>query len=189
MCLVASAIGLAGCLVTSSSDFPEPVQTRPYLRAATSSPRLDQLIVVRRSTGKVTFSVELQSEDNGQPVLARLVAGWPDTKGTLVKTVEVPPGTFTDVRLVSLEWSPSSPVLTTGEVLPVGCYPVTLIVTHQFNELTNQPARSEDADFLVWWLLMGDVKATDDAALGAVRAIDCPSAIKLPAGQPGAGGG
>jgi hypothetical protein len=169
-----------GCLVTSESDFPSPVQTRPFLRSSNALPSLTQLIVISAAQETQHFKVDVQSEDNGQPLRARLIANWPDTKGTLelIESADLSPATFSTVRTVTFDWDPRSPTVTTGEPLSPGCHPLTLIVTHQFNELTNQPARGEDADFLVWWVLVDDPK--DSVGPETYRVIDCPSNFVLP---------
>lgn len=176
LALVGSVGGAGGCLITSDADFNEPAQTRPYLSRTSASPALDQILITSPTSDlPVVFSARVQSEDNGQAVQARLVADWPGTSGTLgVATLSPAPFSAGD-RLFSISWAPNSPTLTTGEPLSVGCHPVTLIVTHQFNELTNQPARSDDVDLMTWWVVV-----IEDGGDLATTLATCPSLLKRP---------
>lgn len=166
------------CLATSIDDFPEPAITPPFLNGARSSPPLGQVLLVDPVTSPaIPFTAFVRSEDAGTELEARLVADWPDTNGTLQVT-RLGAGSFNEERLLSLTWDPRAPTLITGKPLEPGCHPITLVVSHQFNLLTNIPARLEDADFLVWWVFLADPAAPQ--GLSSFDVSSCPSPQRLP---------
>ena len=180
--LVALAVPclLGACLVTSTEDFPDPAQTPPFLSATRASPALNQLIIVDGTSPEpIDFSTYVRSEDQNAQLQAHLVADWPLTTSALQIT-QIPPGTFADSRFLTLRWDPRSPTLTTGQPLGRGCHPITLVVSHSFNTFTSVPASLDDADFLVWWVLVGD--PTDKNFLATAELASCPTTTQpLPA--------
>jgi hypothetical protein len=168
---------LGGCLVTSTETFPDPAQTPPFLSATRASPALNQLIIVDGTSPQpIEFSTFVRSEDQNAELEAHLVADWPQTRSAL-QIARIPPGTFAEERSLSFTWDPRAPTLISGQPLGRGCHPITLVVSHRFNPFTSVPARLEDADFLVWWVLVGD--PTDRNYLATVDLASCPSGTQL----------
>ncbi|MDW8249169.1 MAG: hypothetical protein RMJ98_07695 [Myxococcales bacterium] len=175
--LGAASLAQGSCLATSIDDFPEPAITPPFLNGARATPPLGQVLLVNPITSPViSFAAFVRSEDAGTELEARLVADWPDTNGTLQVT-RLGAGTFNQERLLSLSWDPRAPTLITGKPLSPGCHPITLVVSHQFNLLTNIPARLEDADFLVWWVFIADPQ--DATSLSTFDLSTCPGPRRL----------
>jgi len=172
------AASQGSCLATSADDFPDPPSTPPFLNGSRAAPPLSQVLLVDPVTASpIIFSAYVRSEDAGADLEARLVADWPDTLKTLQIT-QLGTGTFSGERLVSLTWDPRAPALN-GRPLDPGCYPISLVVTHRFNPLTNIPARLDDADFLVWWVFVAD--PTNPDGLAAFDVSTCPNPRRLPA--------
>jgi hypothetical protein len=164
---------LGSCLITSTEDFPDPAQTPPFLSASQASPLLSQLIIVDGASPQpIVFSTLVRSEDQNAELEAHLVADWPLNSSPLQIT-RIPAGTFAEKRLLSLTWDPRSPTLISGQPLGRGCHPITLVVSHRFNTFTSVPASLEDADFLVWWVLVGD--PTDRTFLATLDLTSCPT--------------
>lgn len=169
------------CLATSVDDFPEPAVTPPFLNGSRATPPLSQVVLVdTAATTTIQFAAFVRSEDAGAELEARLVADWPSTSGTLQVT-RLSAGSFGEERLLSLSWKPSSPTLITGKTLEPGCHPITLVVSHQFNLLSNVPARLEDADMLVWWVFLAD--PANPSSLTQFDVSSCPNPQRLPKGE------
>lgn len=176
--LLALSGGASSCLVTSTDSFPDPPATPPFLNGARATPPLNQLLLVDPASSQpITFSATVRSEDAGDELIAHLVADWPNTNGAL-QIIRIAPGTFSDERLISMTWNPRAPTLTSGQPLAPGCHPITLVVAHNFNPLSSNPAPLEDADFLVWWVVVGDPKNPNYFVDFNVSS--CPNPQKLP---------
>lgn len=143
----------AGCLVTSSPDIDDPVQTPPFFITASALPNTREIVVIPTESilkqEPVTFSAEFVSEDAGEPIQARYyidlgienAAGLPyfETRGI----TEVPPGSFDDgPRRVEAS--------VRAHLLPAGCRTFTLMLSHGFDFVTNCPRSLADSTQLTW---------------------------------------
>ena len=149
------------CLVTAKQDFPAPPQTPPFLSASAATPSLQHLRVLASGTEAVDFSTIVRSEDDGVNLEARLIVDdiFAD-KPLLLHSAIVAASTFGDTgRQISLRFDPAVPPETRGSVTP-GCHRFTLLVSHAFVKLSNQPQSDGDQDFLVWWVVQGNPKDT-----------------------------
>lgn len=172
------ATSQGSCLATSVDDFPEPAITPPFLNGSRATPPLSQVLLIDPNLSQtIQFAAFVRSEDAGSELEARLVADWPSTNGTLQVT-RLSAGSFSEERLLSLTWDPSAPTLITGKPLDPGCHPITLVVSHQFNLLSNVPARLEDADVLVWWVFLAD--PANPQSLSQFDVSSCPNPRRLP---------
>jgi len=97
------AIMSPACLVTSTTDFPEPEQTPPFLVASSADPDIREFLIVVDGESRKDFTASLLSEDRGQPVQIALyidygrsnVAGQP-FKNAITTFPDIPAGTFSD---------------------------------------------------------------------------------------------
>jgi hypothetical protein len=158
------SVGEPSCLVTSSPQFPSGPPTRPFLVAADSSPPLSAVLLIdapkdRGTDGDsfITFRSVVQSEDNGAPLQAKLVADF-DTAGRtpfVLGRTEVAASVLATERVVAIDWHTSA---LTGVPLATGCHSIALVVTHAFGLGTDEihPAAQDDVNWLTWWVLVGD---------------------------------
>jgi hypothetical protein len=158
--VVLAAIVQSSCLVTSTSDFPEPPQTPPYLRSDTADPPLGVVKFVdpTATNPRIRFSTLVDSEDQGVNLEVRLIPD--DVTSELPRALafsSVVAGTLGTPRPVSVEWDPRAPD-TRGAFLSPGCHTVTLLVSHGFTPYTNRPQRESDQDYLVWFVFISDSK-------------------------------
>ncbi len=168
-------LGVPSCLVTSTTEFPVPAETPPYVdvNSAMATPRggsgvpATKIVVLRQQDDvqSLEFSAYVQSEDNGRWLQGMvfvnyklspnvnhpyLSVGWGDS---------VPPGSFDMPRKVTATLSDPM-VLTTP-----GCYQATLVITHSRN--ARVPQRQDDIAMVVWWILV-------EATPGSVKMGSCP---------------
>ena len=181
--LASLSLATSSCLVTSVDSFPDPPSTPPFLSGARASPPLDKVVLIPDplTAGPIDFTAYVRSEDAGVGLEARLVADWP-SNGGIVQVEPIPAGAFSQERLITLTWDPKAVTLSTGERLKAGCHPFTLVVSHRFNLLNNTPASSDDADFLVWWVIIG----SPDLDLTSFNLSACPTTLQLPVPATGA---
>lgn len=153
------ASGSSSCLVTSKQQFTEPGGTPPFLSANDAAPPLGRILVIGdpRGHSPVDFSTSIQSEDQNTPLEIHLVADDVAAEApTFLAIKEAPPGHLSTPRAISATWDPKKPLVNRKGLLPRGCHPITLIVSHKFNYGSNIPVAQDDQDFLVWWVIVGD---------------------------------
>ena len=154
--------GAPSCLVTSTTAYPEPVPSPPFIDANTAlaTPAqggtpvpLTKLLRVTDNTDRITFSADVRSEDNGRPLSARVFVNYqtdPDQKYLWLGVGEtVPPDTFDNPRSISA----SLPMF--PGFLPDGCYQVAFVVSHRWDS-ADIPADQTDSALVVWWMIKGD---------------------------------
>lgn len=178
LCLVVAMLfGVPTCLVTSTTDFPQPVPSKPFLdpttALATQEPLagvpLTKMFFVKPDSDDpkpapaafkdITFSALVQSEDNGRPLQARVFGDYKVNKFPVVgggDTLE--PSTFDNVRPITATLN-----ATQLSQLGLGCHQVALVVTHHFDSKTFDAVDSADTSFLVWWILIENASKTFDA--------------------------
>jgi hypothetical protein len=169
LCLLAVFMVMSSCLVTSPPSFDPPQQTAPFLIAASAEPDPRKVIVIDSSKSrKVDFSVEVRSQDNGEPVLFQLYVdyGYPaeteDPDELLFKQVittlpSLPGGTLDGVtRTVHPTWHVNE--------LSAGCHIVTLIASHAFFPNTACPMCLQDSSQITWQVFACNSAKGDDCA-------------------------
>ena len=175
---VGLAVAVSSCLVASQQDFSDPAPTAPRLVANTARPPLDSLLVVQQGD-TLHFRADVVSEDQQQFLYVRLVANSAQNDALLIQRVE-PNEPGHQERQLAIDWNTLQPSVN-GVVLQPGCYTLKLLVSHGFAPFQNVPnqgfpdagvAPQDDADFLVWFVLITDPK---DPASGSVPAVSCPS--------------
>jgi len=121
------------------------------LDVVTAEPSLLAIHVIDNPRSELRFRVSVQSEDKNEPLEARLVADYPNLN--VLKRVVLDPGTFTESRPITMTWSPSD---TQSFPLAPGCHSITLIVSHQFAPASVRPVQEDDANLVVWWIVVAD---------------------------------
>lgn len=160
--MVTMLFGVPTCLVTHATEFPAPVPTAPFLdpNTALASPGPNatgvpptRMIFIDPGPDpdaeipEISFSVDLQSEDNGRPLSARVFMDWKIAdNGQFGGGDELDPSSFDDIRTIRarLKLRPGTR----------GCHQVALVASHLFDNYTFQPVYPEDTGFVVWWLLI-----------------------------------
>jgi hypothetical protein len=156
--------GAPSCLVTSTTEYPEPVPSPPFIDANTAlaTPAkggtpvpLTRLLRVSDDTERVTFSADVRAEDNGRPLSARVFVDYQVTAGREYTKVgfgdSSPPDIFDHPRSISA----SLPIYPGDKSLPDGCYQVAFVVSHDWNA-AGIPADQTDSAIVVWWMIKGD---------------------------------
>ena len=173
------ALASSSCLVTSIDSFPDPPRTPPFLSAANAAPPLRQLLLVDpRTSGPITFSASVRSEDAGTPLLAQLQVDWPQNDRGTIDNRLLGTGSFSEQRTVALTWQPGGTTFQ-GQVLAPGCHTFTMVVTHGFNFTLNTPVDPADSDTLLWWVFIG---SSDDFA--SFDLSQCATTNQTPATSP-----
>jgi hypothetical protein len=190
LCLVVSMLfGVPTCLVTSSTDFPQPVPSAPFLdpnnafatvEGQTGVP-LTKMIFVDPGTddpnppsaafNPVTFSAYVQSEDNGKQLYARAFSNYQVNDNPVIGGGDtLDPSTFDDVRPITASLTPYQ-----MSQLGAGCHQIALVVTHLFDNKTLKPVYPQDTSFLVWWILIEHKQGTQQHL-----ASSCPPGVSAP---------
>ncbi len=152
-------LGNPSCLVTSTTEFAEPVLSPPFVDANTAlaTPQggagvpITRLLRVDADTREVTLSTDVRSDDAGRPLWSRAFINYKlgDRPFDEIFGGEViPPGTFDVVRHIGASFDPGR--------LNDGCYQVSLVITHAFDAKELIPIRQDDTAILVWWMIKGD---------------------------------
>ncbi|MBI5536878.1 MAG: hypothetical protein HY898_29425 [Deltaproteobacteria bacterium] len=190
LCLVVSMLfGVPTCLVTSTTEFPQPVPSAPYLDPNTALATVEgetgvpltKMIFVKPDSESsapppaafksITLSAQVQSEDNGRPLYARAFGDYQISKSPWFgggDTLE--PSTFEDVRTITATVTADQ-----MHLLGLGCHQLALVVTHLFDSKTFKPVDSKDTGFVVWWILIRD-------PAGSTPAESCPPKVSVPDG-------
>jgi hypothetical protein len=157
MALALMCWSTSGCLAADEPTFPEPVKTVPFLLTQTANPPVTKPIVAFSNTlvNSVELSVQVRSEDAGDPLVAKLVYSYPPGIDLGVSS-KFPPGKLGDTgRILSLTLSKVP--LDESKVPPgpwTGCLQVSMLVTHESNtEPTNGITftNPEDISVITWW--------------------------------------
>jgi hypothetical protein len=162
-------LGNPSCLITSTTEFAEPVPSPPFVDANTAlaTPQgsagvpITRLLRVDAETREVTLSTDVRSDDAGRPLRSRAFINYKlgDRPYDEIFGGEViPASTFDDVRRIGASFDPGR--------LDDGCYQVSLVVTHEFDEKDLIPVSQDDTAILVWWMVKGDP--------GAISLGQCP---------------
>lgn len=147
--MTAFAVCCASCLVTSVPDFQDPVQTPPELVGASALPDNRQILVAEPGSRQTFSALVRSSEDAGDSIKVRLYINYGVDRGddppwsSLQTARELPPATGDEERLASATWN-------LPELLPLGCYTATLIVSHAFDEVSQCPEELKDSSQLTW---------------------------------------
>ena len=159
---VVALLGAPSCLVTSVTEYPEPVPSPPFVDANTAlaTPKGETGVPVTRilrvddNVDQVTFTADVRAEDNGRPRSARVFVNYKLSPEEAYLTLgggdTLPPDTFDSVRRIgaSLQLPPGK--------LADGCYQVTFVVTHEFDSFQLIPVMQNDTAVVVWWMIKGD---------------------------------
>jgi hypothetical protein len=168
LCLLAvAALGGPSCLVTTSPEFAQPVQTPPFL--TNLSPNPYQIQTIRSAQGATTgyepagpITFDVVSEDlQSPPLQAALLLdfqglGVPYDIPALAVNRNIPAGHLPAPRHVDAMSFGLSPSVTKG------CHSVTLIVTHEFasdpfQQRKINPKKEGDVATVTWWYQVGDL--------------------------------
>jgi hypothetical protein len=166
-------MGNLGCLVTSTPEFEPASQTAPFLIASSADPDNRRMLEVASDVEPLKFSADVLSEDAGERVQVALLVdyGVPNPlTGHVFQDSEsfnqpLPPGTLADgPRRISASLVPALRMPTPG------CHTITMMVTHEFDQVSGCPATKADSDQLVWFVY----KCADEGCPPTVEA--CPIA-------------
>jgi hypothetical protein len=159
MALALACWSSSGCLAADQPTFEEPGKTPPFLLAQRASPVVTKPVpdFLDDNVKKVDLSVEVRSEDAGDPLVAKLVFNYATEQpldlgpsGTFL------PGTLADTkRKLELVLNRSS--------LPVGwtgCQQVSMVVTHESKVTIKDgiqfPTDVEEIGVITWWFNIPD---------------------------------
>jgi hypothetical protein len=168
---LASIMLFAGsCIVADPPEYRAPGQTRPVLNTYGAVPTQTQALILDASAGKqpkTTFTVQVRSEDAGEPLRAVLFLDYQMKPGEQrINSLPVPASTYDNVdRFISFEWTP----------YVTGCHFVTLVVAHQSSflkgdEIQLNPLRADDDAALVTWTVNVAVSSSDATTIAS-----CPT--------------
>jgi hypothetical protein len=181
-------LGNPSCLLTTATDFPEPVPSPPFADANTalatplggSGVPVTQILRVDDDTQQVTLSADVRSDDVGRELRSRAFINYKLSKVEGINYDEVfggediPASTFDDVRSISASINP--------RLVEDGCYQVALVITHEFDEAKFIPRSQDDTALLIWWMVKGDPAATNFGQCPGV-----PPSLDQDAGADGGG--
>ena len=159
-------LGNPSCLLTTTTEFPEPVPSPPFAdgNTALATPQggsgvpITRILRVDDDTEQVTLSADVQSDDVGRKLQARAFINYN------ISAVQVPPydhvsggdalpaSTFDDVRRINASFK--------LDRLEDGCYQVALVITHEFDNENFVPTNQDDTAILIWWMIKGDPAST-----------------------------
>jgi len=179
-------LGNPSCLLTTATDFPEPVPSPPFADANTAlaTPQggtgvpVTRILSITDDTELVTLSTDVRSEDLGRDLLARAFVNYMTSARDYFRfggEGTIPPSTFDEARRISASFKPGSLDLEDG------CYQVALVITHEFDRQDLIPVSQDDTAIVVWWMVKGD-----PAAFNLTK---CPSVQPSPDQDAGTDGG
>ncbi len=148
-----------GCLASDPPTYGRSEQTPPFLDMTQVNPDIYKVLVVS-SQGQVPINVPFQSEDAGESIKAVLILDYDPTVpagGNLQYVGDVAPGTFDEVRKVSLSWV--VPDIPSSD----NCHQLALLVDHAsaFDDNTNRPKVSSKPAVVTWWVNIDGAAPTD----------------------------
>ena len=194
--VVVTFLGNPSCLITSTAAYQEPVASPPFVDANTAlaTPRggvavpVTRWIQISQDTREVTLEVDVRSDDAGRLLRSRVLINYnnrnhPKPVGAeggdspydyMFGGAVIPASTFDEVRPFKTTFDPDK--------LPDnGCYQVSLVIAHQFDDYLHIPMDQDDAAILVWWMVKGDPSA--------MRLDRCPGLTPTSSENPGSDGG
>jgi hypothetical protein len=156
----------SACLVTSSPTFDEPTQTKPFLDYETASPDPREIFVITPGVvEKVPFSATVTSEDVEEDVRVKMLVDYGEcgSNGSPFRdsfgASPVPAATFDDgARKAIIDVTPDQ----LG--LDLGCHRLTMIVSHEFDDLVGCPVDPDDFTQITWTVLVCDEDCEFDPA-------------------------
>jgi hypothetical protein len=180
--MVSMLFGVPTCLVTNTTEFPQPVPSAPFVNpnnalatvgVKAGVPPTNMVFidpgpdpVTPASFKTLTLAATVQSEDNGRTLFARAIGDYKVGDTVVGGGVTLEPSTFDDVRTITATLTPKQ-----LRDLGLGCHQVALVVTHEFDSvILSQPRLPSDTTFVVWWVLIEHSPVT--------------LAAKCPPGQP-----
>jgi hypothetical protein len=165
------------CIVADPPEYRAPGQTRPVLNTYSAVPTQTQALILDASSGqltKTTFTIQVRSEDAGEPLRAVLFLDYqmkptdPQHLGEQrIGSLPVTASTYDNVgRFISFDW-PLQYV--------TGCHFVTLVVAHQnsfldVDDLHLDPRDADDDAALVTWTVNVVRSSSDDTTIAS-----CPT--------------
>ena len=164
--IVVTLASSISCLITSATEYPEPKSSPPFLDANTalatpmgmSGVPITKLLLVDQNTQSVTLTADVRSDDAGRPVHSRVFINYTSSSAAdhhydqFFGGKSIAAGTFDDVRRISASFDPSS-------LRSEGCFQVSLVVTHEFDNERFIPVSPADTSIIVWWMIVGDPSA------------------------------
>ncbi len=164
--VVSIAMSTSGCLITSTPQFDEPQQTRPFLLGQSAIPSLSKTVVIdKQSSSIVEFSADVVSQDAPNDEVRCLLLldyGFPNSGlpyRFVIYAADVPPGSLnqTAPRRCKVLLN----VL--GLPLETGCHNATLLVTHALKQETQCPEKEDDYSLITWQVFFCDSSQDPDA--------------------------
>jgi hypothetical protein len=139
-------MSVQGCIVADPPVFEQPEKTPPFLDLAAASPSIFEVLQQPPAT-RVNINVPFRSEDAGVRLQSALFLNFQTPTEDLQFVGYVAPGTISEERKISIEWS--TPSLTVS-----ACEQLTLQVTHisNFDDATNELIDKSDVGLAVWWV-------------------------------------
>lgn len=157
-----------GCLIPAPDELTEPERIPPRSLVGDAVPKLTAIVKTWSSSDidPTEFNVEFVSDDQGESVIGRLFLNYPYRLAP-IGFAEVPPGTIeSGPRQMRIAWTESRNI-------PVGCYTVTLTITHaeNYSRQDFKPIDNDKTAFITWWV------AHDVDSPQLVTLDECPSSI------------
>lgn len=166
--LPTTCLGIAGCLVTSTTQFAEPELRGPFIVSA--DPPSFKVIPISNAdvaAGRpVTLTLTVRSDDAGQVLQTILFqdyrgfSGETGVDGKRVTFAFANPSTFDDPRDISVSYTPVPPIAD-------GCHSITAIVTHGYD--TQHEQLTQAAALQTWWISVGEPGAAPLDCYGVVE--------------------
>jgi hypothetical protein len=161
--------------VTGSPTFDEPVQSRPTLIHDQAQPDPRAILVVEPDEPRITFTVPVESvEDAGETIKVRLYIDYGVLNAadrpyrTAIPAADLPAAG--EARVASADWVPEAEQV---PQVPPGCHTVTMIISHQFDDLTQCPEVLADSDQITWHVFLCDEGSECPPPVGDPR-LECP---------------
>lgn len=153
------------CLIPAPDELEEPERMPPRALVESALPVVTKIVPTSSSSAiaPTEFRVKFVSDDQGEPVIGRLFLNYPD-RGPPLGFAELVPGTSESPREMIIPWVDYRDI-------PVGCYTVTLTITHadNYSRQDFKPIDNDKTAFITWWV------AHDIESLHLVTLDECSS--------------
>lgn len=135
-----------GCLIAPPDPLEEPQRIPPRALVESADPLVTQIVQSSSTGAQTEFRVKFVSDDLGEFVIGRLFVNYPNG-GPPLGFAQLVPGTSDSVRTMSIAW-------TQRREIPVGCYTVTLTITHaeNYSREDYKPIDNDKTAFVTWWV-------------------------------------
>lgn len=154
----ALALSLPACLVTSPPEYEPPPQTAPQLVASAAFPSLWKLITIDERTPFLTFGGAVISEDDGEDVQFVLYIDYGTSNSAMnpYKNRVFPLPSVKAGKIADGQRSFEVPWYLDSVPIQKGCHTITLVASHEFEQVNVCPADSKDMSTIEWKLVNCD---------------------------------